>query len=373
MAETEAQSVLQRMASAGRDAAPRSQAVVPARVLANGISRALQSAMSLGAVANGSSDRTGSLAELLELLPENGLLAVLDGPGETQGLMALDNALLSSLIEMQMTGSLGNRPPPPRRVTRTDAALVADLIDAGLREFEAPLMAGPESAWAVGFGYASHVEDVRPLGLLLEDQDYRMIALDLELAEGHRRGSVVLALPAEGRGLPGQATAPREEPRDSGWENAMEAAVMGADVRLEAIMHRFRMPFADIARLKVGDEIPLPAVSIDQVRLIGLEGGTCAMGRLGQSRGNRALRLNSLGDLPLRREIDAGAQAGTHQQGLLQTAAPFEPVAVAGKAGSDHGAVTMPEPPAPVLQASDVGLLDLGPLPMAGVPPLSGS
>ncbi|SNS54669.1 FliM/FliN family flagellar motor switch protein [Tropicimonas sediminicola] len=366
MAETEAQSVLQRMASAGRDAAPRSQAVLPARALANGISRALQSTMSLGAVANGSSDRTGSLAELLELLPENGLLAVLDGPGETQGLMALDNALLSSLIEMQMTGSLGNRPPPPRRVTRTDAALVADLIDDTLREFEAPFMAGPEAAWAAGFGYASHVEDVRPLGLLLEDQDYRLLTLDLDLAEGQRTGSAVLALPAEGRGLAGKAAVAQEPPRDARWESAMEAAVMGADVRLEAIMHRVRMPFAKVALLKEGDEIPLPAVSIDQVRLIGLEGGTCAIGRLGQSRGNRALRLNALGDLPGRLEIAAEALAGAPQPGLPHTAAPFEPVAVAGGAEPEVRST-----PQPVSQASDANLPTPGPLPMAGLPPLS--
>ncbi|SFC09890.1 flagellar motor switch protein FliM [Tropicimonas isoalkanivorans] len=253
--------------------------------------------MSLAVVAASSTERTGGLPDLLETVPENGLLAVLDGPAEAQGLLSFDNALLSAVIEKQMTGVIGKTVPPPRPVTRTDAALAADLIDAVLREFEGPFLGKPDACWAAGFGYGSHVEGVRPLGLLLEDVDYRMIALELDLDQGRRQGRALLALPAEGRGgVHDCHTVTPEVPRDEAWHEGFGTAVRGADVRLEAIMHRLKLPFAQIRRLKVGDEIPLPAVSIDRVRLAGIGGGPFGVGRLGQSRGNRAVRISAFGD-----------------------------------------------------------------------------
>lgn len=296
MAETGTESVLKRMAAAGREAAAAAAPAGPLRALEIAFRKAAQSEATLAASIDGGSERVASLSELLDGLPEQGLLGVLEGPGESQGLMVLDPVVLSTLIEKQTTGTVGATPPPARRATRTDAALAADLIDGTLRAFETALEGRQESRWAAGFGYTSHVETIRPLGLLLEEIDYRVFTLEADLELGKRKGRVILALPAEGRGpvvAPvARATDGRAGREQAAWEAALHANVEDGDIRLEAIMHRFRMPISALAELIPGEEIPLPMAALDDVRFVASDGRSFGRGRLGQSRGHRAVRLH---------------------------------------------------------------------------------
>ena len=71
-----------------------------------------------------------SLAELLELPMELSLLAVLEGPAEGIGLLVLSPPVLQAMIEVQTVGRVSPNPPPTRRPTRTDAAMVASVVEA---------------------------------------------------------------------------------------------------------------------------------------------------------------------------------------------------------------------------------------------------
>ncbi len=104
-----------------------------------------------------------SLAELLELPPERALLALLDGPQGGLGLMALSAEVMSALIEMQTTGRVSAAPVLSRKPTRTDAAMVAGVVDRALEELESILAEEADLIWAGGFRYASFLEDPRPL------------------------------------------------------------------------------------------------------------------------------------------------------------------------------------------------------------------
>ncbi|NDR59442.1 FliM/FliN family flagellar motor switch protein [Aliiruegeria sabulilitoris] len=296
MAEEARQDVLKRKVEAGRNSAPASQTVLPAKALSSALSKAAEKSFGLAVVATSCSERIVSLADLLERLPEQGLLAVLEGPGDGQGLLSMDVKALSAIIEKQMTGAVSQSSPPSRRVTRTDAALAADLIDAMLQRFEATLAGRPEARWASGFGYSSHVEDLRPLGLLLEEIDYRVFGLSLDFEIGTREGQLLLALPAEGRSDALALPEPRislEKPADPEWAPGLEGLVLEGEVRLEAILHRFKLPISAIPTLKVGDEIPIPLSAIDNVRLTGTEEIPLGRCRLGQSLGLRAVRLGA--------------------------------------------------------------------------------
>ncbi len=254
--------------------------------------------MGLAVSATSSSERIASLPDLLERLPENGLLAVLEGPEDGQGLMAFDFNALSAVIEKQMTGAVGTSLPPARRATRTDAALVADLIDAVLQRFEATLAGREESRWASGFGYSSHVEDLRPLGLLLEEIDYRIFGISLDFEMGTRTGDIILALPAEGRGAVLAApdlAEPGDAISDPNWSSGLQVRVFEGEVRLDAVLHKFHLPISAISELKPGDEIPIPVSAIDNVRLSGAERIPLGRCRLGSSQGFRALRLGADG------------------------------------------------------------------------------
>lgn len=311
MSEGQRQSVLRRKAEAGRTSVAASRQITPSKALASALIHMADSRLGLAASVPTATGRMSTLAELLDTLPEGGLLAVLEGPGEAQGIAVLDAPFLSAVIEKMMTGRLVARAAAPRRPTRTDAALTADLIDDLLRRFEEPFLGHSPARWAAGFGYASYLDDPRPLGLLLEDIDYRTFTLQIDLENGARECRLLLALPAEGRGPIGASRSSSEalagdpphsavdgewdagnhpEP-DLSWGEALESGVMAGRVTLTAVLHRFDLPIASLETLRPGLELPIPAVALDECAVVGADGSTLVSGRLGQSRAARALRL----------------------------------------------------------------------------------
>lgn len=258
-------------------------------------------------VAWASMDRL-TLTELLELPPDRALIALLDGPQDGLGVLILSAPVLAGLIEAQTIGKVSASPPAPRRPSRTDAALVAGVIDAALAGLEAELADEADLVWAGGFRYASFLEDARPLGLLLDDTAYRVLRCEVTLALGAKSGEVILALPAEGRGQ-----RPARRPPDDGAETgpaftlAFGEQVLSAPARVEAQLARLTLPLAEVLSLQPGRILALPQASIAQISVEGIDGRRLAMARLGQTRGMRALRLE--GDLRLSPDRPSAASA----------------------------------------------------------------
>ena len=270
-----------------------------------------------------------SLTELLDLPADRSLLAVLEGPGESLGFLAMSPDLLAAMIEAQTIGKVALQAPLPRRPTRTDAAMCAPVIDRALADLEAALAHASDLVWAGGFRYASFLEDARPLGLLLEDQPYRVLQAEVGVCDGARRGQVLLALPAEGRGRQpvrpdGLADPAVRAARD--WSEALGAAVLGADVALEAVLGRLRLPLSSVMALSPDDVLPLGAAQLDQVLLEAPDGRVIATGKLGQNRGMCALRLTGF-----------GSAEGTLEPGKPH-GAPVMPQHQSG-ASADHSAI----------------------------------
>ena len=235
-----------------------------------------------------------SLAELLESPMELSLLAVLEGPAEGIGLLVLSPPVLQAMIEVQTVGRVSPNPPPTRRPTRTDAAMVAGLIDAALEGLEASLAQEADLVWAGGFRYASFLDDPRPLGLLLEDCSYRVLRAEVTLADGARSGSVLLALPAEGRGAKPMLLSPQPEDEAMAgfaFSRALAEQVEGAGAVLQAVLTRMTVPLASVMALQPGEVLALPSAALDRISFEGIDGRKVAEGRLGQNRGLRALRL----------------------------------------------------------------------------------
>ena len=72
----------------------------------------------------------------------------------------------------------------------------------------------------------------------------------------------------------------------------MERTVMATPAQLEGVLDRLRLPWSAVVALKAGDLIPLPMAALDRVQMEGVGGRRLAMGRLGQCRGHRAVRLS---------------------------------------------------------------------------------
>lgn len=256
------------------------------------LARAARNGLGLDVEFRRMSVRRASLAELLDLPPDRALLALLDGPEAGLGLLMLSAPVLSAFIEIQTIGRVSPQPTPSRKPTRTDAAMVAGVIDAALVEMESILAEESDLIWAGGFRYASYLEDARPLGLLLEDDAYRVLVAEVALAGGVKSGEVILALPAEGRGRrPALDAAAEADLSGPQFTLALGAQVMQVDCTLLAVLGRLSLPLSRVMALAAGDVLPLPAAALEAISLETQDGRRLAAGKLGQNRGMRAVKL----------------------------------------------------------------------------------
>lgn len=255
------------------------------RVWRMALARAARDELSLALAVTGLSIARMSLAELLERMPEQGLLGMVEGPAGL-GVIALTPDVLAAMTEVQTIGKVTDRPAAARKPTRTDAAMVAGVIDAALAGLEDGLAADADLTWAGGYRYHSFLSDPRPLNLLLEDFGYRLLSAQVSLGDGLKAGEVVLALPAEGRGRVAELAPPEE----GNFTELFAAQVMAAEAVMEAVLHRVTVPLAAVMNWKVGDAMPLPMAALDSITLEGRE-RRLAEGKLGQNRGMRAVRL----------------------------------------------------------------------------------
>lgn len=233
-----------------------------------------------------------SLAEVLEVVPDRALLALLDGPQGGLGVIMLGASVTATLIEKQTLGKVGTQPPVLRKASRIDAAMVAGVIDRALAGLDETLAEEADRSWAGGFRYASYLEDPRPLGLMLEDEPYRVLSAEVALGDAGREGRVILVLPAAGRGTSPALLADTAADEAPHFTDALSAQVMQADCRLDAVIGRLRLPLRQIMSLQVGETLLLPTAALDSVSLETVEGRHVATARLGQHRGMRALKVS---------------------------------------------------------------------------------
>jgi flagellar motor switch protein FliM len=231
------------------------------------------------------------VAELLELAPERNLVSLLDGPEGGLGVLLLSPVLTSALIEMQTLGRLSGQTAPARKPTRIDAAMVAGIIDLALGEFDQTLSEEPDRTWAGGFRYASFLDDVRPLHLMLEEEVYRVLLAEISLAGGARTGQVILALPALGRGEWPVSLTDAGGSEAPSFAEALAEGVLAVDCRLDAVIGHLRLPLGRIMAFQPGEEVLLPMASLDAIGLETLTGQQVARARLGQNRGMRAIKI----------------------------------------------------------------------------------
>lgn len=277
-----AQAGAQRGGAAGDDGAERAFRLSLARAARDAMGLALD-------VPRLTLDRR-DLAELVEWLPDRGLMLMLDRDGgDGIGLMVLSPPILAGLVEMLTTGRVTPSPPPQRRPTRTDAAMLARWVDAALTGLDDALAQDAARLWAGAWRYAGFIEDARTLALMLDDAPLQVLHAEVALADGAKSGPVLLALPDRAPALPRAVTA--DPPPDHAFAAHLTAQVEGVTARLDAVVARVTMPLARLSALLPGEVLPLPLAGIDRVRLVGLDGRLVGEGRLGQARGLRAIRL----------------------------------------------------------------------------------
>ncbi|MCU4653795.1 FliM/FliN family flagellar motor switch protein [Roseibacterium sp. SDUM158016] len=230
------------------------------------------------------------LARAIAALPDHGLVAALEDREGRRGLLALSHGLVDALIEVQTTGRVEAQTLPPRPVTRIDEALCRDFLDLVLAAFarETDAMGGRD--WPERLSFGSSIADRAQLNLLLPDTRFHVLTADLRLgAEGAREGRVVLAVP---RIAAGDAGGPPPPGQPEEWREGLALALQEAELDLVAVLLRTRRPLCEVEALKPGDLIGFDASDLARVRLETPAGQRVMTARLGQVRGQRALRLD---------------------------------------------------------------------------------
>ena len=285
MGDTTHLTTLQRKAGAGRGES-ESAGMTPAKALRLALSKAAQEELSLALRVQGAAVSRVNQPGLLDALSDDFLLLLLEGPQGGLGVVALDIQALAALIEVQTMGQVIKSPATQRQATATDSAMCEPLLDRVLQEFEGHLVGSSAERWATGFRFGERVENVRLLGLRIDEADYRLFRITLDMADGAKQGEMLLALPADG-------CVRLNAGADGGhnWAQMLKKTVQASHVELLAVLHRAQVPLAAATAFKTGDLVPVPQSAIGEVQLEGADGRFVGLARLGQQNGHKALRI----------------------------------------------------------------------------------
>ncbi|WP_323036527.1 FliM/FliN family flagellar motor switch protein [Pararhodobacter sp.] len=288
--QTRETTVLRRKLSP-RTPAPKAASPVltgPAQGIGRSFARAVSATAHLVAEQGKTQRQTVSQSELLDSIDTDAFVALLTAGDSGPALAILDQSGFSAIIEAMTIGRLGSRAAIPRRPTPTDASLLAEMLDKTL--------AGLESGTLAAMHLVQAVPDHRLLAVLLDDTQFDLVTHDVTLVSGDqsRPAQLVFAFPCvdaeETETASGTAPASAD---GSGWAEALEASVLRAPASLRAELGRITLPLSRVLELDVDSALTLPLSNLEEVQLVALDGSVHASGRLGQSRGMRAVRLTS--------------------------------------------------------------------------------
>lgn len=294
MASQDNNSVIHRKARPARDGC-ESRAMSSAKALRLALARAADTLFDLALTVATVEQQPATLGQLDAALHEDGLILLLDGSGGARGAVCLDQQMMAALIEVQTTGRVRKGTAQPRPATRTDAAMMAPLVDALMAGIDAEMGAEVDGYQPRGLGFGDRVEDLRSLALTLDAPDYDHFRVTVDLGPGAKTGQLDLLLPvrAEPRTTPAAA---RRHARDTA---EMGDVVLGAPVVLDAVLARLTLPLREACAFEAGQILPLDHETLTATRLVATGGHLVAEARLGQVNGWRALRLVSAPAAPL--------------------------------------------------------------------------
>lgn len=336
--------VLRRKTSAAREVW-QARAMSPAKALKLAFARAADDLMDLAMAVSSVEADTPGAEEMLGALAEGELLVLLDGPDGSIGVAALAFPVVAGLVEMLTMGRVMGGAPEPRQPTRTDAAMIAPLIDAAFANLEELLEGEAAAGQFAGYRFGVMLDNPRMVGLAIEATDFSRYRMRLDVA-GARDGEVTLALPLR------EATPPAAEEGAEGEAPAtmpLGPVLMAARARLDAVLHRVSLPLSEVRRLKPGDLLEVPRSALSDTVLEAGPRHRIAEVRLGQLNGFRAVRLTP---------ADGAAAAGHAGTGPP----PAEPPAPGAEAATPDAAEGG-EPPGPEDMPGPGAPMEMGDLP----------
>ena len=175
--------------------------------------------------------------------------------------------------------------------------------------------------WTRLVGIGARFDSSRAAGFALAERTYRVMRMSLDCGSPDRQGMLLLALPVQAAALQAVPVAIPEPPAVD-WHGQFQAAVLAAPARLDAVLHRMKVPLATMTALAVGQCLPLTGCTLGMVRLVDPGGRTVARGRLGQIAGQIAVRVQAEAEvLPMTEMANGAAEAGLDRRAHVRTRA----------------------------------------------------
>lgn len=311
--------VLHRMTQRQQPDAP-DVPLTASRAVRLALARAAQTSIGMTVTVGSVGEQALFLDPLLEECNDDMLLLALTRDGGICGLMACDAALVSAMIEVMTTGKITDTVPDNRRVTRTEGTLVQPILRAILDELDETTARTSLDSWTRFVGIGPRFETCRAASFALSERIYRLMRITLDCGAPDRQGTLLLALPLQASAQPLMPVAVADVPV-ADWHSQFRAAVMAAPARLDAVLHRMKVPLSTMTALEVGDCLPLTGCTVGMVRLVDPNGRTVARGRLGQIAGQIAVRIQDAADVIPMTDMDQAANDGMDRPANMRTRA----------------------------------------------------
>ncbi|MBU2867186.1 FliM/FliN family flagellar motor switch protein [Pacificibacter marinus] len=317
MSDDDLISAMRRKAGVGRPP-PEVTSMSAAKALRLAVAKAAEDSTGMVMQVTDVVEELTSTSRLPDQIPDNSLLALLEGPENAYGLAVFSLAVTTSVVEQMTTGNVQKHAPEDRKPTSTDSVMCFDLIDQMLAHFEHIVQEAADPPQIDGYRTAAQLSETRSIPIAFDDIRYRMFRISVDMGLGLRSGEIMFIYPA-------YRPKPKPEPgTQSDWQRDFKTSVMKTEANLDTVLHRISLPLSDAASLGVGMTIPIPHEALMRVELVA-DGRRVSFGRLGQMNGHRAIRVDM--DGPASLDGDHGARDG------------LSDIGVAGMGGTDFPAL----------------------------------
>lgn len=290
MVSAETQSILQRKAAIGKQE-HEARAMSVAKAVRQSVAKLGNELFEMPLSVIGIVTEERSAEKLSDIVDETALLALLEGDGGRVGAAIIGPQIVGGLIQQQTIGKVSEAIDSERKMTQTDAAMCAPLLDALFNRVGLLVEDASQRRMIDGYKFGAQFDDQRALKIALDENDYYVIRLTVEMAGGVRQGDICIILP---KSLP-PAMLESDDPEIT--KNADLAANQMTDIamtlpaELNMVLCKLSLGLAQVDKLVVGEIIKLPHNTFPETEIQTSAGNVIGTGMLGQVDGIRALRL----------------------------------------------------------------------------------
>lgn len=244
-------------------------------------------------------------ASALDDLPQTSLFCVFEArEWGSSGLVVIDPILAQANLELLLgSDDVAPAEADPRSVTAVDRVLTRRLAEAVLGELAAAFRHARAELGSIAMS-CSRLETSPRSAAIADPHAMTVVArLQVEIGASGSRGQIGIVMPmAMFDPIRPFLTAPHcgeAGTNDFAWARRICHGLMEMPLPLEVELERLCLPFHTVMDWSVGDLLPLSA-DANAVLSVRIDGqGAMLTGRLGASRGRRAVKIktNDMGDL----------------------------------------------------------------------------